>query len=1005
MTRRSRFRKRRGVVLLTTLFFMILFTLLSFALYQLSPSENRTAQRDRTLTEAHFAATAGIRNVKEWITAVAKPEGDPNKANYLGQNWDGHTVSAGSVSYPSLHNDPFSVPATDPNFNQTTLASLQCPYGRFAGLTGMDFLGLAPNVNLSLTDYNAMKAQQGNWLALRSNNPLTVGDYQVHGFVVPSKTTMDIIQGNSGATLRTYMVVVIAYRNNLPVLRARCLLQEESAAKYAYRSNVGDRDVYNNPVTWNISDANSVLFDGPVHTNEVPYINVPSGYWDAALQYFSWDSVARQHPKRAFMGPLTFSGTSTSLEPTLAFDGVGWLGGNYSGTSDTRRPFDNFGNPIASSAQGGNPDPQTGPIANRYDRLIEGGRQAISRISSVPLPENLVSLRDGAFGNPAQTGLDPLLAQVDSTQRNGALPTPTFVRPAYTNSSGATVGAQTYNNNPSADNGIFVNTKTGTTEAAGGIVVKGDARNMYLEVQGPDGKVITDVSALQAGTAVGNPVVRVQATTTSYDSNSGTDIYNHVNQPTWNPPTYVPTGTPTYIPTVPGTAGYTVATVPGYTVATVAGFTVPTGTSPIHGIPGCPSPDYTPPSGEGSGTGTYSCPHRTPATWNPGTPASFVPTVPASYVPGTGTVAGYTQAGAPAHTVAGFTSNNWVPTGAPIGKNPNSYQAQDWVVDVKNTATRIPGSIPLPTGTDENAWRYGVGTEITTTSGNTKTANRLGDHYEPVASDRGIKQVVVHQGASDTTGTPLSSTAVNPGDPGYNAALQDIPVGKVLVYKQSRSDANRLDVFILDRPSNLTTDEQPGGLNGAVYGTGNIHGLRGVNMERKTIGVQYGTNAATDMGIAIIDNVWQFGTPKGNKPVSANHGLGIVAPKLNVQTREASFLDKSLYVYATVIAGSASQTGTGAWPYQGMHVSNANNNTTANFNRTASTTDNNAHRRTVEIFGGLTEQQTKARLQGSKGWSQIMTFDPELSQFPPPFFPSSNLLIPLAYTQESVIGK
>ena len=106
--------KRRGVILLTTLFFMILFSMLAFALYQLSPSDSRTALRERTLAEAHFGCTAGIRNVKEWISAVTKPGSDVTKPEALGENFSGHTVVAGSTTYASLHNDPFSVPAGDP---------------------------------------------------------------------------------------------------------------------------------------------------------------------------------------------------------------------------------------------------------------------------------------------------------------------------------------------------------------------------------------------------------------------------------------------------------------------------------------------------------------------------------------------------------------------------------------------------------------------------------------------------------------------------------------------------------------------------------------------------------------------------------------------------------------------------------------------------------------------------------------------------------------------------
>ncbi|MBS2036900.1 hypothetical protein JST97_18060 [bacterium] len=1012
MTRLPQTRKKRGIILLMTLFFMILFALLSFALYQLSPNENRTALRDRTLTEAHFACTAGIRNIKEWISAVTKPDSNTGSINYLGDTWVGGNVSAGSVSYPRLHNDPFSVPPGDPNFTQTSLGALTCPYGRFSAKTGVDFLGLQPDQNLIGVDYNALKAAQGNWLALKSSNPLMVGDYAVHTFVVPSANTMQMAVGAIPSGLRTYLVTCVAYRDGLPVMRARCLLKEKSAADYAYRTNVGGKDVRGNPIAFNIVDKDTVLFDGPVHTNEVPYISVPTSYWDSALSYYASDTF-RTRPKRAFMGSLTFSGTDSNLSP--AFDGVGYAGGNNptypgGGTAITQRPYDNSGNPIASASQGANPVPSTGAIVNRYDRLIEGGRNSISRVSTVPLPQNLTTLQTGAFGNQSDTGLDPNLSQVAPTQVNGSLQNPTVTIPSYRNSSGVLVAGSTKTN--TSDFGIFVNPKAGTTEVAGGVVVKGDVRNMFLEVQDANGKIVTDASGLAAGTVPGNPVVRVQSTVTSYDYNSGTDVQNYANNPVYTPPSWIATGADTWVATingtpghtVAGTAGHTVPGTPGHTVAGTPGHTVGAGGT-LHSAASCPSPVYTPPAGGGAGTGTYSCPHinpgtwvaATPDTWAAGTPDTWVAGTSDTWVAGTATVAGHTVAGAPGHTQAGFTSNNWQPAGT-VRIPGATYKAQDWVVDVKNVATTIQPSIPVPAGADANAWAFGVGTQMTTADSNrAHNADLPGNN-----GDGGITEVYLHSAANDVAGTKVT-------------AAVPVTTGKVLVYKQSRSDANRVDVFMLDRPSNLTPAQQAGGLNGAIYGTGDITGLRGVNMEAKTIGVSYGdgVNPNTQKGISIVDNVWQYGTAKGNKPTSANNGLGLVAPKMQVSTREGQFLDKQLYIYATIIAGSSTQTGSGSWtstgatgnPYGGLDVSNANLVDTTDWSRVANSTNSFASRRTIQIFGGLTEQQTKARLDGNAGWSQQFNFDKELSLKPPPFFPSSNLLIPLAYTQESVLGK
>lgn len=986
-------RKKRGLVLVTTLFFMILFFMLSFAFYQLTPSETKTALRDKTLTEAHFGCTAGIRLAKEWISAVAKPDSNLNNIEGLGDNFPGAggSVSVGGTTFIRAHNDIFSVPNTDPNFNLIALGSLTCPQGRFKDqlgmpLTGVDLLGLRADANLTLADYNSMKAQQNDWPCLKSPQPLELGSYQIYTYIVPSATTLEILKGASAGSLRTYLVTSVAYRSGLPVLRARCILKEQSSADYAYRSNINGLDPLGKPIPWNVQNANTVLFDGPVHTNQVPWLQVPLSYWNSSLTYFAGDT-AFARPKRAIMGSLTFSGTNTSISPN--FDGVGYIGGNYDGTTDDKRPFNSAGTPIASTAQGGFPNPAGGPILNRYDRMIEGGRQAIRKVATVPLPADLNALKAGAWGSDSDTGLDtsgsnPALWPVDSTQYNGVLQAPTAARPAYTNSSGNLVPTSVKNNAPSKDAGIFINPVAGTMDAAGGVVIKGDTRNMYLEVTDSNGNLVTNVASLEAGSAVGNPTVRIQSTIDSYDTNSGTNIT-----------TYVQSGTSggTYVPTV---NGYFQPTQNAVYHPTVNGVWTPTVNAywqPGSGLqhnPGtsCPTPLYTPPSGGGSGTGTYTCVHPNPGYtvptvngyWSsPTVPAYTSPTVPGYTVP---TVNGYTIAGTAQYTAAGYV------------QDPFAYKAQDWVVDVKNTSTTIPASIPIPTGSTAQAWRTGVGGEIQPGDGNTKQAQFLGDTPGP-ASQKGITSVYVHTSNGDTAGSLVTAPIT-------------VPTGKIVVYKQSRSDANRMDVFILNRPPSKPVSAQPGGLNGAVFSTGDINALRGVNMEAKTIGADY-TNYK---GISIMDNVWQYGTQRGAKPLNAYHGLGLVAPKMNVQTRETRFLNKSLYLYATIIAGKTGVTATsGSYPTLagGLDVSNSNGDTTTNWGRVAASTDTNATQRTLQIIGGLTEQITKARLAGTtggtRGFNQQMNFDQQLAHRPPPFFPSTNLLVPMGYTQDSVMGK
>lgn len=900
-------KRKRGLVLVTTLFFMVLFAMLSLAFYQLTPNDNRAAARERTMVEAHFACTAGMRDARSWISAVVAPSiGASGEINYLGDDWGagGGAVTAGSVSYARVNNDPFSVPDNaNQVFRQVTLSSLACPFNKFNGQTGADYLGLKPGANLLDADYAYINSNAPNWLALRSRNPIVVGENQVYTYIVPSANTMQMASGSVANGLRSYLVTTIAYRNSEPVLRARCLLKEQSSADYAYRNNSWATDALGKPLTLRVNSATDSLFDGPVHTNAVPFFEVNGSYWNAAM-------VAG---RKAISGSLTFSGTNTTLTP--AFDGVGWKGGNYEGSSDANRPYDNSGNPIASTAGAG--------IANRYDRFIEGGRSSIRKTTDVALPADLNILRTAAFGADSETGLASASGQVSPNQKNGSVQVTTVTEPVWRDSGGTLRGGAVRTNN--SDNGLFINPKSGTATAAGGVVVKGDTRNMFLEVTTSTGDIYTDVTAMEAADettapTVGNPTVRVQSTATCYDSNSFDSVQNFkagavtVTAPTWQPPTDPPyTDPPPYVPSGPRHS--------------------PVGT--------CPAPVENSGGGGGMGAASYSCPHAKD-------PIDPPPTDPPP------TAGGWVD---PPDTQA------WDPDGTV--QRPKSYLPQDWVTDVTNVDLNI--TAPPPTGKLYNSteWQVGTGTRITTGDSNGKQASAMN-----------ITEVWVHNGNSEV-GTQLTSGS--------------IPVtkssGKIVLYKQSRSDANRLDVFILDKPTGKAT-----GLNGAVYGTGDISGLRGVNMARKTIGTDYTANK----GISVVDNVWQYGTPRGQKPETAFQGLGLVATKMNVQTKQSRFsLTNPLYLYATMIAGKSGNTG-------GLDVSETDGTNGTNWGRTASSTNNSAANRLIAILGGLTEQQAKARLLGSQGWSQSMTFDRQLSLNPPPFFPATNLLQPMSYSQESV---
>lgn len=235
-------------------------------------------------------------------------------------------------------------------------------------------------------------------------------------------------------------------------------------------------------------------------------------------------------------------------------------------------------------------------------------------------------------------------------------------------------------------------------------------------------------------------------------------------------------------------------------------------------------------------------------------------------------------------------------------------------------------------------------------------------------SNLNINEVYVHD-INSPTGVQVSA--------GTNWT---VPVGKVAVFKQNRSDLDRLDVFIVD-----ADDTQPAPLNGAIFSTDNIHALRGVNFERHTIAA--GNNTART--ISVNDNLWQARTVRGAKPADARNGLGLVAESVNFRTDETTWaaLGQRLYVYASIIAGR--NTGSG-----GLDVSRADN---GNWSALGCASGQNP---TYELFGGLIERKAKARLMGGKGWNQQHTFDPQLAAAPPPFFPTTNALKPTHYVEE-----
>jgi len=842
---------RRGIVLLLALFFLMLMALMGTTMIRLVPIEMVAAGRAKTDAEAHFGITAAMKQASAWLFAVqSSANGATSQITYLGDNW-------------TKPFDPFSVPNTDPNFRRTTVSALTCPYGKLG--SDLTLLGFKRGVNLTNADYDGMNSAKGTWAALRCTTPLTLNnggsDTVVYTYIIPDAETNGQVDVPSGSLRRTYRVTCIAYQNGLPRLRAHTILQEDTYAKYAWFSDLWGTDAAGNLTQINVSGTNSVIADGPFHTNQAPIISVADSYWA------SNSSTGR----KAFMGAVTYAGNSSvnsSLTPNHD-DGVAWVGGNYNGSDPNKRPTDSTGSPIFETANN----------MTRHQRIIEGGANNLRRINSISLPPNLAGLQEAAFGStnttaPNYTGL--ALNQVDPNQRSGSTAVANVTFPEIRNSGGAVTTAA--GQHPvNTDRGLFVNTKNGTYEAAGGVAVKADTRSMTLEVVDAAGNIISNVNDLETGNFTGNPSIRVQSNSDSYDANLTQNYNTYYNN---------------------GTVNSSVAS--GYTPCT-HNSTVPT---------------WVPPSGSGSGmtAGYWSY----PATGGPQHPGGHNTT----------------------STPTGPPVTDWEPTTV---TGPRAFKPVDWVVETSNTEMQIPWTITRNSSTP--GWRNGVGGNM---AGSTMGAARND------VSDLNINDVYVHD-LNSPTGTKIM--------PGNN---HTVPLGKIAIFKQNRSDMDRLDVFIVDADSSNPTP-----LNGAVFSTDNIYSMRGVNLGRRTVAA----GNSTAKTISINDNLWQAKTVRGSKPVNAQNGLGLVAESVNFRTDESRWNStaQKMYVYASIIAGRS--TGSG-----GLDVSRADN---GNWTALGCASGQNP---TYELFGGLIERKSKARMVGARDGTSST---PSIPIWPPCRRPSS----------------
>ncbi len=133
---------------------------------------------------------------------------------------------------------------------------------------------------------------------------------------------------------------------------------------------------------------------GPIHTNDHFVIQVPdSGIWGDGKE--SWITGIRD-PQGNLIEPakMTQAGNFDISDNTLdvAGDGLAYDGGNFNGSDLGLIPYNDSGAPIAS----------------RYERFIEGGRERISQVNPIELPTENDEIRVKAWDGSDNPDLSDL---------------------------------------------------------------------------------------------------------------------------------------------------------------------------------------------------------------------------------------------------------------------------------------------------------------------------------------------------------------------------------------------------------------------------------------------------------------------------------------------------------------------------------------------------------------------------------------------------------------------
>jgi hypothetical protein len=952
---------RRGLVLVLTLFFMMILGLLSVALFAVVPQDLRQSRAYQNDLDAHYAATAGIKEATAFMATAMNP-GVKDVSGYPFAN------------FWSKPNDPFGVPAAGYDFtNDTTSDAYQTPTDATWNMSPASGSASSdPNPPSSSTPdltyyYNNMPCLRLRAGVIKLNN-----NWCVDVAIYPDKFTWphgNVI--NNGVTPKApaYTVVALAFQdfNGNGVmdtsigehysLRAKANLAVASFARYSYfeqNQNTNSAISIQNQG----SGTNSPVYNGPYYTGGFPIIDIKGG-----ASYWAQQPSGSNTYTPAFTGSLTYSGNGSSNfatigtpAVTLNADGIGWVGGNmnnnlafgaFQGTSSAQRPYSDTNVPIATD----------------YTRLIQGGQSSIQNVPPITLPPNSTSLAINAWGITEQATM-PSQATI--------------------------VGADK----------IYVNTQAASPgNAAGGVFVNGDVQQMVLQVLNASGNPIGDgtlSSVVPNNASNGNTAIRVTMSNTytatigsgstsmsasddtsyslsasqyspsySLSQSNGPSTYNKSLSQSSGPSTYnkslsQSSGPSTYNKSLsqgsaPSTYNKSLSQ-QAYTVPT----STPTQTATLGMVNGNSVPI------------TYTM----PSNWN-------YPT--SSTVSGPTTVTSNFTVTGPTTVTSNFTVNG-----------PTTVTSNYTVNGPTTVTTNFTISAASYVGMSANTATGTYASQTFASNSNYYTTQK----FQPVALV--IEANTAPMNLSSSNPSLFSSTATFVFGPAASQTVtqMNLSLSQAAVFNQDHTNPNLFQVATMTMPK--------GQLNGAVQVQGNIGignpatvsatsqgGISGWNKEPRTIAAESdswmivsGTaSEVSSVGktLRVDGNINSFGTPLGSQISGSylySNNLGLLASNVDLR------VDNGNSVYATATnANGSPNTGSGNAMYLYAVVMASGGLSSSNLPALVNS-GHTADAANLMLFGGVLQGTPGVILQGSYGWEQNYNYDPENALSPPPFFPT-----------------